>query len=1010
MHSMVMHLRAVVHLAVVFSGLTPAAVWAQGYLLRDAASKMTLAPGLRAKLFAGEPQIRQPILVKCDDRGRLWVIQYLQYPNPAGLKRVKVDRHSRTVYDRVPEPPPRGPRGEDRITICEDADGDGVADKFHDFVSGLNLCTGLAFGHGGVFVMQVPYLLFYPDRNGDDVPDGDPEVLLSGFGMEDAQSLANHLTWGPDGWLYGVNGSTTTCKIRGIEFQQGAWRYHPITKEFELFCEGGGNTFGVTFDEHGNLFYSTNGGPCIHAIQGAYYYKSFGKHGPLHNPYAYGFLNHVKYDQISLGPPTGGTIYLGDQLPETYRGSFLAGDFLGHSASSWKLQPAGGTFTASYRGKFLDSNDTWFGATDLCIAPDGSLYLSDFCDKRTAHPDPDADWDRSNGRVYRISAAGSSAALPKINLSKLDSNALVELLDHRNHWYRERARVHLASRNDHSVLPRLRTMARQTANQDQAREALWALATIGRGAWNDSLADELLKHPSEDVRAWVVRLLGDRRQVTAAQGTRLADLARSEHSPRVRQQLAATAKRLPAPIGLVIAKQMLMHHPDYDDSDLGLLLWWAVEDKAIAQANNLIDFVTSTDRVETGWIRRCRSNLMRRFAADGTAAGDAAALRFLQTAGRSTQDLEALSQGLAERAVGLPAVGQGDLYKGQALPVDPAIIPGRSSSPPSAELRAKIIELWKTSPKHLTYLRLALQVDHAPARQTLASLLTEPEEFTHRKLEVLEVALQHGHPDLVPAVLPLLGTSDANDIRTSVLKLLGQFPTKAGTAEILRRYPDLPRELQAIAHDVLFSRVDSAREFLTFIEHQPKRAAEIPVEQVRRIALLNDDALNIRVRKLWGNIQPGTSEEKLAEMRRFNNDLRAGLGDVARGRTLFLKHCGICHRMNNEGTPIGPDLNIAARGERDALLAHIVDPSSVIRSQYLAYVVHTVAGTVHTGLIADQDAASITLLDSRNQRTRLLRSQIEEMNESTTSLMPERLLNELMPQERRDLFSYLQKR
>ena len=94
-------------------------------------------------------------------------------------------------------------------------------------------------GQGGVFVLQTPYLLFYPDRDGDDVPDGDPEVLLSGFGMNDAHAVANSLTWGPDGWLYGAQGSTVTANIRGIEFQQGIWRYHPATKRFELFAEGG---------------------------------------------------------------------------------------------------------------------------------------------------------------------------------------------------------------------------------------------------------------------------------------------------------------------------------------------------------------------------------------------------------------------------------------------------------------------------------------------------------------------------------------------------------------------------------------------------------------------------------------------------------------------------------------------------------------------------------------------------------------------------------------------------
>jgi hypothetical protein len=206
----------------------------QGYAPDVAPSKMAVADGLAVNLYAAEPDVRQPILVKCDDRGRIWTIQYLQYPNPAGLKRVQVDRYSRTVYDRVPEPPPKGPRGADRIMICADSDGDGRADRFTNFVAGLNLCTGLALGHGGVYVLQVPYLLFYADRNRDDVPEGDPEVLLSGFGMEDAQSLANHLTWGPDGWLYGITGSTVNNQVHGLEFQQAVWRFHPLSYRWPL--------------------------------------------------------------------------------------------------------------------------------------------------------------------------------------------------------------------------------------------------------------------------------------------------------------------------------------------------------------------------------------------------------------------------------------------------------------------------------------------------------------------------------------------------------------------------------------------------------------------------------------------------------------------------------------------------------------------------------------------------------------------------------------------------------
>ena len=131
------------------------AAFGQGLSPDEAVKRMKVADGFEVSVVASEPLVRQPVAMEFDDRGRLWVIQYLQYPNPAGLKRVQVDRFSRTRYDRVPEPPPKGPRGADRITVLEDTDGDGRMDRGKDFIDGLNLTTGIAFGHGGVFVLNV---------------------------------------------------------------------------------------------------------------------------------------------------------------------------------------------------------------------------------------------------------------------------------------------------------------------------------------------------------------------------------------------------------------------------------------------------------------------------------------------------------------------------------------------------------------------------------------------------------------------------------------------------------------------------------------------------------------------------------------------------------------------------------------------------------------------------------------------------------------------------------------
>jgi putative membrane-bound dehydrogenase-like protein len=963
---------------------------------------MTLADGLRVALFASEPEVRQPILVKVDDRGRLWTIQYLQYPNPAGLTRVSVDRWSRTVYDRVPEPPPRGPRGADRITILQDTDGDGRADVVRDFVDGLNLATGLAFGHGGVYVLQVPYLLFYPDRDRDDVPDSDPQVLLKGFGMEDAQSLANHLTWGPDGWLYGVNGSTTTCNIRGIEFQQGVWRYHPLRDEFELFCEGGGNTFGLTFDERGDLFYSTNGGPFVHAMQGAYYRKSFGKHGPLHNLYAYSFFEVVERDQVPGGPPTGGTIYLAGAFPSRLRGTFIAGNFLGHTASWWDVAPIGSTFRATYGGVLLDSHDTWFGPTDMCVGPAGEMYLSDFCDQRTAHPDPDANWDRSNGRLYRITANGAPPA-DDFDLAALSSAELVELLRHPNRWYADRARVELAARCDPSVLPALRELAVQQDNELTALQGLWALHVSG--GFDDAIAETLLAHPSESVRAWTVRLLGDRKSVSPAISNQLTQLACGEKSPVVRCQLAASARRLPAADAIPMLAALLESIPQDKDSRTPWMIWWGIESHAIDGRKLLLASFDGDTAWSTASRRMQTRLLIRRGAAAGTKTGYAGAQRLLASAPVQQRDsaFAALADGLAERAAELGDVEQGGLFEQFAVVDEDSEADNRRSvEPVTGALLEDVRDYWRESADNADRLRLALLCGIDDAQQRLLDCITTSPSVDH-----LQLLLEFGHADCVPLLLPLLQTPDEARL-AALIQVLGRFGGAETTQALLNAYPDLPDGLQSQVVDVLLRRPGSAVKLLEEVGAESISKDDISTSQLRAAAIHNDDRLNGLIHKLWGNIAPGTPEEQLATMRRFNNDLRAGSGEPARGKALFTRHCATCHVLFGEGGKVGPDLTTANRGDRAALLANIVAPSAVVRREYINYTVATGDGRVLTGLLAEQDAAGITILDAKNQRTRLRREEIDDIREADVSLMPERLLEQLTPQELRDLFAYLQ--
>jgi putative membrane-bound dehydrogenase-like protein len=954
---------------------------------------MTPASGFRVKLVAAEPMVRQPVAIEFDDRGRLWVIQYLQYPNPAGLKRVKVDRYSRTVYDRVPEPPPRGPKGADRITILEDFGPDGRARKARDFLSDLNLASGIAFGHGGVFVLQAPYLLFYPDRNGDDIPDGDPEVLLRGFGMEDAHSVANSLTWGPDGWLYGCQGSTVTANIRGIEFQQGVWRYHPITRRFELFCEGGGNSWGLDFDRAGNLLYSTNFGGFVmlHGVQGGYYWKSFGKHGALHNPFTYGYFDHVPHSNFRGGHVTvGGIVYQGDSFPAVFRNKYIAADLLGHAIYWHEIERQGSSFRSSHGGELLLANDTWFAPSDVTQGPDGSVFVADWFDKRTAHPDPDADWDRTNGRVYKIEALGTKT-ITNFDLTKYSSARLVELLSHPNGWYARKARRILADRRDPAIVPILRKMVLQGQDDRLALEALWALYVSD--GFDEELGCRLLDHRNPDIRRWAVRLLGDQDDILPQTARRLIELAASEPDASVRSQLASTAKRLPAKYGLPIVEAILLRNEDSRDPHLPLLLWWAVERHAVTAPEMVLNLFASSKAWRVPLIRDAiLGRLIRRYAAEGSDIAYEACLRLLTSAPlpeERNQQIEAFYQGLRERSV----------------------VTARQQTPQTripADLEEWLVRLRNEEPTNQAIVRLLCYLGHPTAVQSAVKFALNRRAPLGERLTTLQSLGEAGNATCVSSLLDLLAGKEPEPVQLAALDALQHFDEQEIAAKLVRLCPKKTGEVLARVCTVLLSRKSWARALLDAVDRGNLPASGITVEQLRPIALFHDRELDALVRKHWGSLQGSTPEEKLAEIRRLNNDLNARSGDICNGKALFQKHCATCHCLFGEGNKIGPDLTHLNRKDRQYLLLSIIDPSAVIRKEYLSYVVHTTDGRVLTGLIAEQTVNTVTLLGAKNERTVVPREKIESMVESPVSLMPEDLLKEFKPDQVRDLFSYLQ--
>jgi putative membrane-bound dehydrogenase-like protein len=987
-------------------------------------ARMTATAGLKVSLVAAEPLVRQPVAIDFDDRGRLWVIQYLQYPNPEGLQRVEVDRYSRTKYDRIPEPPPNGPKGADRITILEDNNGDGIMDTGHDFVEGLNLATGLAFGHGGVFVLNVPYLLFYPDRNRDDVPDSDPEVLLSGFGMEDAHSVANSLTFGPDGWLYGCQGSTVTAQIRGIEFQQGVWRYHPITRQFELFCEGGGNSWGLDFDATGELLYCTNygGHVLLHAVQGGYFIKSFAKHGQLHNPFAYGYFDHADHENFQGGHVTvGGIIYQAEALPLQFRGKYIAGDLLGHGVNWHEILPSQSTVRTKHGGSLLTSNDSWFAPTDITVGPDGAIYVSDWQDARMAHPDPDAQWDRSNGRIYRI--APENLQTPQLDLAQLTGQELLKLHSHSNQWWVRKARQELVRRNEHSLDLELMRRTSNSPQQIETLESLWTLASLN--SLKPELLASLLRSPYAAVRKWAVRLLGDSAcgdasGLSAGYAHVLDQFAESESELEVRVQLACTAARLPAAQALPIINANINRDIDLDDSRMPLLWWWAIEKHSVSGREEVLKrFVRPTIWKSRLGRQFLMPRLVRRYAAESTVAGFDSILRILQSAvDKTARDelWEPIQQGLSDSLQAQESINSQSQSSASAQTTanttDASAVQLAAAALARHPLGELIQQSWLGDKQNQQLLRLVASIGFEPAIQAIRQAAFDSTATVDRREAMLGLLSQIGDGASVQPAIGLLESKAAESTKLAAMGIVAKSNNAEIGQKLLATYLRTgSATLQARLRDVLFSRLEFARLFLDAVEAKKIDPISIPVDQVRLLAQLNDELLTTRLTKIWGKLTPQSPGEILAEIRRLNNDLRAASGDAEAGQVTFRKHCMSCHQLFGIGRSIGPDLTTANRQDRDFLLASLVDPNAYIRPEYISLIVQTTDGQVLTGLPVARNSDAIelaTFAENEVRKVRIETSQIEQMKESPVSIMPAELYKQLSPDELRDLFAFLQ--
>ena len=960
----------------------------------EAVKKFRVRDGFEVDLMASEPVVGQPLFMNWDSRGRLWVMQYLQYQFPAGLKIVEYDNHLRAQFDKVPEPPPHGTRGADKITVFEDTDGDGFFDKHKDVITGLNIATSVAIGHGGIWVSNPPYLLFYPDADGDDVPDGDPEVCLSGFGIEDTHSVMNNLEWGPDGWLYGVNGSTTTGVVKNpatgdeVAWQgQMVWRYHPDSKRFEIYAEGGGNTFSLEIDAKGRVFSGTNNGDTrgMYYPQGSYGKKGWGKHGPLTNPYAFGYFNHMRHEGDKNRFAQAFCIYEAGLYPPAYEGKIVAPNSLHNVVWVSELFPDTSTYRTVDEPNLLETDDRWFRPVFSGVGPDGCVYVGDWYDTRLSHVRPVDDWHKDSGRVYRVRPKGSQPNYAHGDLAKAEASKLIGLFADPNRFVRRRAVLELGWRGDKSVVPQLVELV--TANKGQASlEALWAVNLLG--GLSEELAIDWLGHQDEHVRRWVARVIGDRREAGQDLGDALSELAAREKQVQVRSQLASAAKRLPPEVAIPIVRNLLGRSEDAEDMHMPLMDWWALEAQAEKpKGREMIERMVADEVTWSLPLFRdeVALRLMRRYAMAGGEENFSTCAKLLA---------EAPDDDAKKRLM----TGLQLAFQGAPIPELP-------------EALTKQMDVYAASAGENDLILAIQRGDKDALKEALAVVASSASDPVER-IELAKLFGDVNDAVVVPTLLKLLSLDQQSTLKRVALQSLANYDDANIPKTILARHGStLPDEhaVRSTAHRVMAGRVDWAKMFLEKVDLAHIKARNVQPDVVQLLALHKDGEINAKIARHWPEMRAQTSEQNLAEIARIKKALAAegGKGDPEAGRAHFTARCAACHKLFEEGNTVAPDLTVYERGNLDFWLPAIVDPSLEIREGYTNFVATMKDERILIGMIAAQDPQTVTLRDAANQESLLSRGDIKTLEATPVSLMPPGLLTGMSDAELRDLFAYL---
>ena len=939
----------------------------------ESLQRITVPEGFEVSLFAAEPDIRRPIAFDFDDRGRLWVVENYSHP--------KYDPENRT----------------DRVVILEDTNQDGRFDKRTIFWDEGRYVSAIAFGYGGIWLGNTPELMFIPDRNYDDVPDGKPVVILDGFAVS-SNNVVNNFHWGPDGWLYGAIGLNPTSLIGKpgtpvedrVKISRGMWRMHPVTHKFERIADGMVNPWGADFNQLGDLFtVNTVIAHLWHIVPGMYCQRRANEGD---NPYVYRRIqSHA--DHLHWGGGTwqssrettqthsvaggghahcGAMVYLGDNWPEKYHGKLFTLNLHGARINQEILQTNKSTYVARHDDDLFMANDEWFRGLSLKYGPDGGVYITDWHDFGECHDNDGS--HRTSGRIYKLTW-GRPESKP-FDLQGLDDDELVRMLSHKNEWFVRHARRILHERavgqnRDGQAADLIRDRLHSVRmNHVQTLRYIWTLYGMGELSNEDLL--KYTQDRAEHVRRWAVKLLFDQGEPENYSES-MVEMASGDSSPAVLLAIASAMQAVKPANRWPLAEAIVHRDVSRGDEMLALMIWYAIEPLITEDRQRFLALALSSPNP-------ILQEFILRRASDG-----------LQP---NLEDvLAAISSYSGDR---LPMVrGVLDALAGQGQQPEPArwrAFYATTSRTENSELKSCLVRLAGIFGDQSALAKLrgvvgnegAAIEDRQAAMQSLASIAGG-----------LTTGLLH---ELV---------ASRNDLTSEALRQLVSSADETTPPLLLEMFQSLGQSQRVDAVAVMVTRRDWSLQLLAAIRTGSVEKETVNAFSIEQLRAFGDESIDAAVDQFWP--ADSTAAQKVQEISRLRELMTRDYlekGDASRGRLLFYQTCFKCHQLYGEGGRVGPDLTGSGRKKVDYLLSNLLDPSAEVDAAYKLTTIITTAGRLYSGFVIYQDDR-VVRLRTQNADVQLQMKEVDEIIPTNKSMMPEGMLRELNDGQIQDLFLYL---